>query len=443
MAKERDTNDGAGQTEGSPDEQAGLIIILVHGTWGAGFFRNSRRRKPRWFEKAGAFYVSLSQELTHRGVAADFRQLIWSGSNSISARDLASRSLAGELDRLQATSPKATKVVIGHSHGGNVAIQSLSYISPTTPRPMIIAIATPFLKIFEWKRNKTNYIMAALAFFMILQSLLVAFGGVLERASESIAELPYLYYPTLAVQVVLSIFLLQMMLALMELFGAEPTKGYGKKLAKLRLQTSAHSFSNGSPPTLMLRGTDDEATLTLSLGLILTRLSRLLFTVITPVFLLGRILPTVIETLFRIPRWPSDASDRAAISACVQSSEFLEKVGSPLLKEALRDYEFASCVNSVLDILSVWPPIILAVIIVGISVALSTFGRELFFGGLFCEVNLSSAPDGRGCFEIRTLGETRSRRRLLRHKLYDNVECAPTIAGWISQKETKRSRRLR
>ncbi|USJ27576.1 Mbeg1-like protein [Ensifer adhaerens] len=358
--------------------------------------------------------------------------IVWSGANSISARDAAARSLAAELDNLQTMSPQADIVVVGHSHGGNIAIQSLSYLAPTTEAPLIVSIATPFFRVFERKRRAFSFVMAAVAGLIMLQSMIGPVLKAIESLSLRWVGESSLYYAIIALLFLLSVSALQLTMYIMGLFGLLPGNKSRRYLARLRAQSAARVFTLKSPPTLILRGIDDEATLTLSFGLAMIRTSRLFFPVITPFFLLVHVAPFLLEGLFNIPRMSPRIDERASVMGCFQRSEFADGIASPLLRKAAEDYEVIKCANAVLDFVSYYSPMGLFLAMLLISASLATFGTELFFCGLFCEINLSSAPDGCGVFEMRTLGESAKQRRFLRHKLYDNPQCAPTLAKWIS-----------
>ena len=81
---------------------------LVHGTWGRGFFandsvkelsKNSARERKRWFEDGSEFRKALQLALHHEPVEYSIRTLLWSGGNSVHARDAAAVSLAAELEK--------------------------------------------------------------------------------------------------------------------------------------------------------------------------------------------------------------------------------------------------------------------------------------------------------------------------------------------------------
>ena len=68
---------------GHSEVQRQLLITLVHGTWGRGFFPEFQRpnRRPFWFEDGSPFLARLSAEL--RDIPHKITPLLWSGANSI------------------------------------------------------------------------------------------------------------------------------------------------------------------------------------------------------------------------------------------------------------------------------------------------------------------------------------------------------------------------
>src|ERR1017187_10144702 len=110
------------------EEKPDIILTLVHGTWGRGFFPRLKRKLPkpelrRWFEDGSPFRKSLEQRLAG-GIRYKIESLLWSGANSIMERDRASQELSAVLRTQRETCPNARLLVVGHSHGGNVAMKA-------------------------------------------------------------------------------------------------------------------------------------------------------------------------------------------------------------------------------------------------------------------------------------------------------------------------------
>lgn len=135
-----------------------VVAHLVHGTWARGIawpllqaFRAafplfapslSRRFRQIWVDEGSAFRMVI--EAPNRSVT----KFDWSGSNSFAARRQAAIDFAHHLRTEVAQAPHAAHVIIAHSHGGNVAVQTLTtYCDPKTRDAvqLLITMATPFL----------------------------------------------------------------------------------------------------------------------------------------------------------------------------------------------------------------------------------------------------------------------------------------------------------
>lgn len=134
-----------------------LQVTLVHGTWGRGFFPDrfrTERSPPRWFEAHSDFTSRLREKLSDQGVSCQIRAFLWSGANSVSARDLAARELATLIAQ---DSVESHRLIIGHSHGGNVALRGLSYLDDDPRRrSMVVTLATLFLDVVPRQTGKSE-----------------------------------------------------------------------------------------------------------------------------------------------------------------------------------------------------------------------------------------------------------------------------------------------
>ena len=129
-------------------------IILVHRTWGRGIFPKMSDLKRRychgtkwWFEEGSQFCARLDAALKSSSLDWPIRAFLWTGTNSVNARDSAARDLSNQL-REDMKDPDATAVIIAHSHGGNVALRALQHLESMTDRIRVVTLATPFLRVF-------------------------------------------------------------------------------------------------------------------------------------------------------------------------------------------------------------------------------------------------------------------------------------------------------
>jgi RsiW-degrading membrane proteinase PrsW (M82 family) len=97
---------------------------------------------------------------------------LWSGANSVFARDQAAIRLAENLKTSLDQFPDAVPIVIAHSHGGNVALRASSYLGEAARAMRIITLATPFLRVFPAKTvNPKLHYWLAMSIFIIMFGL--------------------------------------------------------------------------------------------------------------------------------------------------------------------------------------------------------------------------------------------------------------------------------
>jgi len=160
-----------------------LLITLVHGTWPRGFFprRQRQNRCPLWFEEGSAFFARLNAELGD--IPHKITPLLWSGANSIFVRDKTAHILAEYLSGEHAEHPRAAQLVIAHSHGGNIALRALHRLhqrgasrlsGAESASPLVVMLATPFVEVQDADfGNRPTYIRLAVIFaiYMLLYVL--------------------------------------------------------------------------------------------------------------------------------------------------------------------------------------------------------------------------------------------------------------------------------
>jgi hypothetical protein len=114
-------------------QDATWIVTLVHGTGGG---------TSPWTYRGSAFAKRLEAALPGTVL---FERFGWSGRNLHSDRHAAADTLAAELASRIAAFPDARHVVIGHSHGGNVALGALNLVPTLQPLlHSVVCLSTPF-----------------------------------------------------------------------------------------------------------------------------------------------------------------------------------------------------------------------------------------------------------------------------------------------------------
>jgi hypothetical protein len=361
-----------------------LLITLLHGTWGRGFFPRLRTQdqRPLWFETKSPFRRRLSAELTD--IPHEINQLLWSGSNSIFERDKAAHALATHLIAEQIKKPQATQIVVAHSHGGNIALRALEYLkNHGASHPLIVTLATPFIEIHPTRfDDKASFIRLALVSSLFV---LLMFGILFLNV---FLELPGRIF------LVLAVFWLAAFI-----FATWWWDGRRETARQDRLSTlkeAARIGSLGSAQRLLvLRAIDDEASLTLALGTMLNYVIPNIVKIggtMLVLYVLAWGLLHVLGYMQYMPSWLRDSFIGLLIGSCTIT---ISLVGALMLSR-------------------------------------SVHGRELALASMECQINTQSTPDGNNLCQVVTLIPDRIMLgKSLRHGIYQYDDCARVIAKWV------------
>ena len=128
MNTDRDRISDAGLSE----SRRPSFVTLVHGTWA---------KDAAWLKEDS----KLCQGLSRIEPPPIIRSFHWSGRNSHDARLQAARALTKQLGETSAEHPLAEHHLIGHSHGGNVALYALRDSAVCDRIASVVCLATPFI----------------------------------------------------------------------------------------------------------------------------------------------------------------------------------------------------------------------------------------------------------------------------------------------------------
>jgi hypothetical protein len=133
------------------------VITLIHGT----FAKNAA-----WITEKSALAVALQEKLDGGVKIFPFN---WSGRNSHSARSNATDELQKELRGRLTEYRSANHFLIGHSHGGNVALSAMSDPEIASGITGIVTMATPFIvaRDRDIGPEQSGYLAAALLVLLI------------------------------------------------------------------------------------------------------------------------------------------------------------------------------------------------------------------------------------------------------------------------------------
>ena len=148
------------ETQSQSDATPTLVVTLVHGTWAA---------NAAWLRADSVLCRSILAAFPDQVLR--FVPFRWSGHNSVSARFRAGQALAEKLSTMQREWPEARHVLIGHSHGGFVALSALRGATLDERICGVACLSTPFL--MARVRPMSRLARAGLT---VTPALLVAFG---------------------------------------------------------------------------------------------------------------------------------------------------------------------------------------------------------------------------------------------------------------------------
>jgi len=423
-------------------------LILVPGTWGRGFFQRAiepevvaseesttagaaddkRRARLRWFEPGSVFREQLGSNLRDSNIPFATRILMWDGHNSIVSRNKAAIVLA-DLIRSLANASNEPIVVIAHSHGGNVALRAVHIAGEDAIANLkVVTLATPFLQIHDHTRfGKAKWdgplstlrisLMAILGLLAASPLLYLAFEhpnavNDLARPIGFINPLIVVMLTAVAVMMFVGFRLADLVIKLVvnpePAQSANPSRedsldGWVNRPKRLASLSSYALPQTTDDWLLVLRGVDDEASLSLAAGAIGNTVTR---------FILEKMVPHAFNIL------AVSGTLAGAVSAAGWSSS------SSLVPIIVLGFAGAAFVPAVILVL---PGLFRLV-----------FGRELMLGCWRCEIAANSSPDGGDGVRITTLlGPAELSERKLRHSLYTNPEVSRCIGEWLRAKNPR------
>jgi hypothetical protein len=378
-------------------EATQLNIVLVHGTWGRGFLPCFRTSIANWCRIESNFVGELRTAILSvlPGVEPTIEPFSWSGRNSVFARKEAAGRLAERLSQLSECAGRT--LIISHSHGGNVALNAISTLSDAS-NLYVCTLATPFLSIFEVNRTRQHsglllYIVGALVTWKALYSL-SAYSGL-----DSIVSIPFgalLIWWWLFVSGVKAVYLL------LEALLVNPAPQPGQKPTswqewpKRIADATPKDTSKLNGRLLVLRGIDDEATLSLATGAVINRITRGMYNF----------------SAFSLFGW----GGFAVFVPILIVTKVLESFAPSYSEEFIT-----------LTVSALW--IVALVTLILASLARMVFGIELAVGAVRCDILFESVPDIDEV-EVRTVG-VGFRPRGLVHSLHEVPEVPKSIADWL------------
>jgi hypothetical protein len=277
-----------------------------------------------------------------------------------------------------------------------VALRALSHLEDAT-RVRVVTLATPFLRVFVRDPPKLDFlvwlllwaavaVMVAIPAVLVVVAMLSATRGLAGR-DMSDGLIPWALGGGLLAAAVGSVFVLRWLHGI--LVDPKSKSQAGSLAHDIQEAASYPPIGASGPRMLVIRGVDDEASLTLAAGSIGSRLSSLvLFIVIPGVYLFG---VAALALLDWSGIWRTEALFIGALYGCA----------------------FAALICLFLP-----------------GMCKSAFGREFLTTAFVCETAADSAPDTSARLDSVTLSPAEAGRRL-RHCIYEHPQCVSEIARWL------------
>jgi hypothetical protein len=414
-----------------PQDAHPLRFILIHGTWGRGFFPklNVPYKKKSWIDIGSEFASQLLSSFRHHDTA--IYAFHWSGSNSIIERNSAATALRGHIRELLKKEVKSTFVLIAHSHGGNVALMAMepSFHS----RVLVITLGTPFLRMSSSRVTVGVYWLTVLCYLVplaALSSLVVA--GTLAADTSLLVTTIFLLAPPFergVTEMAINdpVFFLVYWVVL--LFTAWSTwraislisqiARHKADLASSRYGSRLRDLTNyevrSNQRLLVLRSIQDEAALSLGIASAIIVLRRLWQSMMRTTLTFSLLIPPFIGFF--------------------AMTGYISRFGFALPIVDYLNVNFSSLLELVKFLLTGVLSLGLSTTAVGLISSLfrTCFGRELIWLSDYYEVDATAAPDIDGQLTISTL-EASTSLGGLRHRLYENSGICAQMANWIGNK---------
>ena len=423
-------------------------IFLVHGTWGRGFFPKRRevslypQNKRWWFEEGSRFRAGLDVALKSVSLDWPIRAFLWSGANSVRARDDAARELSDQLRKELRDDPDARAVIIAHSHGGNVALRALQHLNSMAGQIKVVTLATPFLRVFAHRLQMSNQ-AAFLVFFSIFMIVVlccvISIGWIRSAIGSSDIDVPDWDLPiTFLLAGAIGNFITSRLFRILT-----------NRQAALAIEEEASYDTKGLAALRMLviRAVDDEASLSLAAGSLGSRLSYLVLIGVVPAVSAVITFGYCMMVIFFSYQVQSDLVDKLRwVVGFTMLSSLLFLVLPGVFKSFFFGREFLVnalvcdiAVDSVPDTLGQ----VEAITLKPVASAFSELEWQRFIFGMEVEWPYSSEP----IFTLRWWSETIRQWRTgipappnakfgellsLRHRIYDHPHCVEEIVRWLA-----------
>jgi pimeloyl-ACP methyl ester carboxylesterase len=211
---------------------AAPVVYFVHGTFASG---------AAWTGTDALVARTIAAALSAAAHAPVFQRLEWSGANTVAARTAAIIELETRLDGIFTVNPQRQVFLVGHSHGGSVAIKAAERFADRDGLA-IVTLATPFIIA----RVREDAAAVGLMMRVVVCVCLAVTGAI----AATLLPLPWLLLPA-------AVAALAMVLAVRAIL--RPDAPDGPTAALLRSVPDLDAVKALIPKTLIVSRSGDEA----------------------------------------------------------------------------------------------------------------------------------------------------------------------------------------
>jgi hypothetical protein len=440
-----------GPDTANPDQKA-IAILVVHGTQlfllrrlAAVWRFVTRHKKLAWSDPNSTFCTALAAALAPASVT--FHLSRWGGSHSFRARERGVDIVRKDLEMMIKDRPTASHYVIGHSHGGNVAMRAVS--NQYAPKIAgLVCMATPFLHVRR-RGDRHYYSILVTAVFLwtvvLIPSIAVFFGGqVSPHHWDHTLQGNVEYYLSLGLQWSLArprrnlILPLLLILSVILILIRRLRTAYDAEFARA-IEVSPDI------KTLFLRASGDEATVFLSFMQFIAWFLDWLFDIFSVIPLTVGFL--VLSIVFLLERFNETNQKRALIVIIVVLALIVFVLASPSERRDPLFLVFAiavliaiigvcllGCILTSFVLFLVFGIVGLTIYLFVAPILMTAFGPDVIWRALLFRITAETVPPGK--WELTILpssvdGSANSSKVTLLHSIYKDPRVPPLIADWI------------
>lgn len=132
-----------------------VLVYVVHGSNAHTWWRRLANGGYPWWRRWSSYCCELRAAFDAEGVDCRLREFRWSGANTHQARLEAGKALAQTIEATVAKNPSTTIHIVGHSHGGNVALEAANHLAVGRISSLVL-LANPHMAVVDGRDGQAH-----------------------------------------------------------------------------------------------------------------------------------------------------------------------------------------------------------------------------------------------------------------------------------------------